>query len=248
MAQSARSQSASAAKAPLVIFSHGYRGTPAQSVPLMQAMADAGYLVIAPKHRDAIDGGHLGEKLSIGFGRPQDWNKDSCSYRFEDVRKLLDALHKEPQWNSMIDWSRVALAGHSLGGYTVLGLAGAWPQWKTPGIKAVLALSPYSLPFVESGDLKHLGVAVMYQGGTADFGITPFVKRRGGAFDETSAPAYFVDFDKANHFSWTGLSHNEDMTELINHYCLAFLNKYVKDDPSAKPEVKLPGVVDLEVK
>jgi len=244
----ASAQTARPTPAPLVIFSHGYRGTPTQSVALMNAMADAGYLVIAPKHRDAIDAGHLGERLSVGFGRPQEWNKDSCAYRFEDVRTLLDALHKDPQWNSRIDWSRLALAGHSLGGYTVLGLAGAWPQWKTSGVKAVLALSPYTMPFQENGDLQHLGVPVMYQGGTADFSITPFVKRRGGAFDQTAAPVYFVDFEKANHFSWTGLSKNADLSELINHYCLAFLNKYVNGDPSAKPEVKLPGVVELEVK
>ena len=26
--------------------------------------------------------------------------------------------------------------GHSLGGYTVLGLAGGWPSWKLPGIQS----------------------------------------------------------------------------------------------------------------
>ena len=32
------------------------------------------------------------------------------------------------------------LAGHSLGGYTVLALAGAWPSWKLANVRAVLAL------------------------------------------------------------------------------------------------------------
>ena len=41
------------------------------------------------------------------------------------------------------DWKRCGLVGHSLGGYTLLGLGGAWPSWRFDGIKAVLALSPY---------------------------------------------------------------------------------------------------------
>jgi len=233
---------------PLVIFSHGYRGTPMQSRFIMEALAQAGYLVIAPKHRDALDAGHLDEKLAVGFGQPAQWNKDSCSYRFEDVRTLLDALHKDPQWQASIDWSRVGLAGHSLGGYTVLGLAGAWPEWKTAGIKAILAMSPYCEPFVANGDLRDLGVPVMYQGGTKDFGVTPSVKRPGGAFSKTSAPVYFVDFENAHHFSWTNLNQDASQTALINYYCVAFFNKYVNGDLTAKPEVQLPGVDDLEVK
>jgi len=38
---------------PLILFSHGFGGCNTQSVFLMQALAKAGYLVLAPNHRDA---------------------------------------------------------------------------------------------------------------------------------------------------------------------------------------------------
>src|SRR5947208_1374847 len=40
--------------APLVIFSHGLHGMAAQSTFLTQALAEHGYLVIAPEHRDSM--------------------------------------------------------------------------------------------------------------------------------------------------------------------------------------------------
>ena len=162
--------------------------------------------------------------------------------------KLINALHKDPKWNLQIDWSRVALVGHSLGGYTVLALAGAWLSWKQPEIKAVLALSPYCQPFVMHGKLNNIKIPVMYQGGTHDFGITPIIKNLRGAFNKTSSPAYFVEFDKLGHLGWTNFNHNQEQKELINYYCLAFLDKFVKGDRNAKPDAKLLGVFDLRVK
>src|SRR5271154_6050647 len=44
---------APAAGYPLVVFSHGYGGCNTQSVFLMEALAKAGYLVLAPNHADA---------------------------------------------------------------------------------------------------------------------------------------------------------------------------------------------------
>src|SRR5579872_3176388 len=37
---------------PLILFSHGYTGCNTQSVFLMRALAHAGYLVLAPNHKD----------------------------------------------------------------------------------------------------------------------------------------------------------------------------------------------------
>src|SRR6185369_13906011 len=103
------------------------------------------------------------------------WSDATYKDRADDIRSLLSALKADPGWSKSIDWSKVSLAGHSLGGYTVLGLGGAWLKWKLPEVKAILALSPYCSPFVEKGNLGAITVPVMYQGGTRDFGITPTV-------------------------------------------------------------------------
>src|SRR5438034_7660456 len=38
---------------PVILFSHGYGGCNTQSIFLMEALAEAGYFVIAPNHKDA---------------------------------------------------------------------------------------------------------------------------------------------------------------------------------------------------
>ena len=147
-----------------------------------------------------------------------------------DLEAILDAILKEKSFQGVpIDSSRIGLAGHSLGGYTVLALAGAWPSWKDRRVKAVLALSPYCAPFIKKGDLGHLDVPVMYQGGTLDVGITPFVRRPGGAYDLTSAPKYFLDLAGAGHFAWTNL--NKSYQSIIDDYAVAFFDRYLKGTP-----------------
>jgi len=235
-------------KAPLVIFSHGFGGANTQSVFIMKALAQAGYLVVAPNHKDAHGSPSTHFKPEEGFAKVGNWSDATYQDRRQDIVNLLAALHADPDWDKQIDWSKLALSGHSLGGYTMLGLGGAWPSWKIDGVKAVLALSPYCTPFTKSGDLSHMAVPVMYQGGTRDLGITPFVKGPRGAFSQTASPAYFVDFDGFNHLSWTGFNRHKEQQELVNHYCIAFLDKYVKGSPDIDLQTKLPGVAELEVK
>jgi|JI6StandDraft_1071083.scaffolds.fasta_scaffold05947_2 dienelactone hydrolase len=248
---------------PLVIFSHGFHGRNTQSEFLMQAMAQAGYLVIAPNHRDAARiGSHADSQAGSpasspasshassqeSFRQPENWSDATYIDRRDDIAKLVSALHCDANFESLIDWKRIALAGHSLGGYTVLGLAGAWPSWKLPGVKAVVAMSPYCQPYLASGNLASLDLPVMYQGGTRDFGITPSVKKPAGAFAKTGAPAYFVEFDKMGHLGWTTFNHDKVKQDLITQYCLAFLDKYLKDQDSSVLKTKLPGVCDLRSK
>jgi len=235
-------------QAPLVIFSHGFKGVNTQTVFLMKALAAAGYLVMAPNHKDATTGGNMSDKPDEDFKKAGTWSAATYKDRGDDIKHLLAALHKDHEWNAKIDWSKVALAGHSLGGYTALACAGAWPSWKLPEVKAVLALSPYAQPFVLHGSLDKLGVPVMYQGGTMDVGITPFVKRPGGAFSKTSSPAYFVEFSKAGHFFWTGFNRDVSKQELIDRYCLAFLNKYLRGESTETLDQRLDGVSELQKK
>jgi len=235
-------------KYPLVIFSHGYHGCNTQSIFIMDALARAGYLVMAPNHKDAIGKGSAMTKPEAPFKKASAWNENTFKERGDDIKNLIDALHRDATWDVQIDWARVALAGHSLGGYTVLAVGGAWPSWKLDGIKAILALSPYCEPLATKGDLGGMRLPVMYQGGTRDFGITPTIKRPGGAYSKTSSPAYFVEFDKVGHFSWTNFNRDQASENLISSYCIAFLDKYLKGEPNARPDERRPGVETLAVK
>src|ERR1700733_2124126 len=53
---------------PVVVFSHGFGGCNTQSVFLMEALANAGYLVVAPNHADASCG--AARKAGFGLRRP----------------------------------------------------------------------------------------------------------------------------------------------------------------------------------
>jgi predicted dienelactone hydrolase len=231
---------------PLIIFSHGLHGGSTQSTYLTAAWAKAGYLVVAPNHKDAGLSGQMAPQAPLVD--TSSWSDATYRDRCQDVTELIATLHKDPHWSKLIDWSHVGLAGHSLGGYTVLGLVGAWPSWKLKEvkIKAVLALSPFVTPFMSHGHLGDLGVPVMYEGGTIDFGITPFLKKKNGAYDQTSSPAYFVEFTKASHFAFSDL--NTRFPKDINDYSLAFLNRYLKGDKKADLSSKRGQVSELRSK
>lgn len=232
--------------APTVIFSHGFRGSSTQSTFLMKALANNGYLVFAPNHRDAYPIGGFFAPPEVSFRNVEGWSDSTYRDRADDIVALLHRLKTDPVWSASVDWSRIALAGHSLGGYTALGLAGGWPRWPQPEVKALLALSPYCAPFLRKGTRGAVHIPVMYQGGTRDLGITPSVKRQGGAFDQTPAPAYFVEFGDAGHYAWTGL--NLRYQAAISYYCLAFLDRQVKGDRSADPTRRLEQVSELRSK
>jgi len=234
---------APAAGYPLIVFSHGFTGCATQSVFLMEALARAGYLMLAPNHKDAAcdaggRGPSLGKLLNIRpeepFRSDQEWSATTYKDRADDIEAILDAVAKTPPMaGAPVDIARVGLAGHSLGGYTVLGLAGAWPAWKDVDVKAVLALSPFCAPFIKSGALDKMNVPVMYQGGTTDVGITPTVKRPNGAYQLSSVPKYFVEFQGAGHFAWTNV--NPLFQDLIDRYSVAFFNRYLGGQQNPDP-------------
>ncbi len=241
---------------PLVVFSHGFSGCNTQSIFLMEALAKAGYFVLAPNHADARCGGANREergwypgKLLSGrknrrpqepFREDEKWTDATYKDRLADIRAVLDAVLRGKSFQGIaIDRQRIGIAGHSLGGYTVLGVAGAWPSWKDSRVKAVLALSPFCSPYALRGDLGHMNVPVMYQSGTRDLGVLPTVKRPNGAYDLSSRPKYFVEFNGAGHLAWTNIV--KDYQSLVDAYSVAFFDHYLKVTTGPDPLAPLTG-------
>jgi pimeloyl-ACP methyl ester carboxylesterase len=245
---------------PVVLFSHGFSGCSIQSLYLTEALARAGYIVVAPDHKDAmckVDQPARVNLLELADRPTNQKSYSDASYKDRDVdlESALDDILRDPDFRPRVDANRIAGAGHSLGGYTILGMAGAWPRWKDPRIKAVLLLSPVVRPFLDNGGLRQIHIPVMFQGGTRDFAITPQVDKSGGAYDMSNPPKYFVEFKDAGHLDWSnwacGLRKyvpdcaNLDKPRLINTYALAFLNRYIKGVPQPVLERPNSELADL---
>jgi len=192
--------------APLVVFSHGELGCGIQSVFLTEELARNGYVVAAPDHADAAicrtaplppGGEPRAQPPQPNFLDPAAWNDTSRWDRRMDIEAVIDGLLADAEFGKVIDRYHVGLAGHSLGGYTVLGLAGGWPGREDGRVRAVLALSPYVTPFLAKNTLENVRVPLMYQGGTLDVGVTPFLKGPRGAFRAANRPVYYVELRDA---------------------------------------------------
>src|SRR5579883_3434318 len=81
---------------PLVIFSHGFHGINTQSRFLMQAMANDGYLVLAPNHKDAMTPKGNFTPPTVKFSNPQLWNDTTYADRRQDIVSLIETLKKDP--------------------------------------------------------------------------------------------------------------------------------------------------------
>ena len=228
---------------PVLLFSHALFMCPTQSRYLTSAVADTGYLVIAPRHADSSCNFSVWPSMSRIGGKPSLlWTDDDYRDRADDIRTVVGALPLDPRYAGIADVGRLALAGHSLGGYTVLGLGGAWPSWRLPGVRAVVAFTPYSLPFLRSDGLRHLAVPTMFQVGALDPVFTMPLEKFGYA--RAPSPKYLVEISWANHMAWTDLGISS--RDAILGYVMAFLDHYVRGAPKAPAlQAALPGVSDF---
>ncbi|SFT80718.1 Predicted dienelactone hydrolase [Kosakonia arachidis] len=98
---------------PLLVISHGYNGNWRNLSWIAAAMAAEGYIVAAPDHpgtttfdQNPIDAKKL-------WRRPH------------DISRVIDFVIDSPTLFGATDKGRIAALGHSLGGWTVMSLAGA---------------------------------------------------------------------------------------------------------------------------
>lgn len=141
-------------KYPLVIFSHGRTGTRIAYTFLCEAMAALGTVVVSADHP--------GDTLidwALEAAADDETNEMS---RVADARLMLDAAFgtipgMPDEVLAVIDTTRVAVGGHSYGGYTALGIAAGAHGVVDERITAAFGLQAYTRALTDE-DLKRISV------------------------------------------------------------------------------------------
>jgi predicted dienelactone hydrolase len=103
----------SPARLPLILLSHGTGGTAQSLAWFAGALAAQGYIVAGVNH----PGNNATEPYTVqGFML---WWQ-----RAEDLSRVLDGMLADPEFGPRIDRQRIGAAGFSLGGYTMMVIAG----------------------------------------------------------------------------------------------------------------------------
>ncbi|MBC8999678.1 alpha/beta fold hydrolase [Pseudomonas sp. N40(2020)] len=98
---------------PLLVLSHGYRGNWGNQAWLASALAHQGYIVAAVNHPGSTTHDRSPEAAAQLWQRPV------------DISRAIDAVTAQPEKFGAVAQRRIAVAGHSLGGWTGLEIASA---------------------------------------------------------------------------------------------------------------------------
>ncbi len=234
---------------PVLLFSHGYIGSPISNdyVSALATLASFGYVVTAPFHGDprftdtnleSIDDyiylfTHLTDFIAMQALRPL------------SLSATLDLLLAHPQWRDRVDPARIGGFGASMGGESVMLMAGAgltktfgqsWSQVTLdPRLRAAVGYVPY---------FGQPGLPAFGRGGHGLDGITlPYLAISGTA--DTTAPI-LQTLEGMNRLAGTrelvalvGVKHGFDIpsTGDIFTWTLTFLDAEVRGDPAARAKL-----------
>jgi dienelactone hydrolase len=231
---------------PILLFSHGYIGSPLSNdyINALSILASFGYVVVAPFHGDprftdtSLDSvgdvfyllTHLTDFIAMQALRPL------------SLSASLDLLLAHPQWRDRVDPARIGGFGASMGGESVMLMAGAgltktfgqsWSQvTNDPRLKAAVGYVPYFgqpiFPAFGRGQHGLDGVALPYLAisGTSDT-LAPLVPTLQG-MNQLAGTREMV--------ALVGVKHGFDIpsTNDIFTWTVTFLDAEVRGDPAAR--------------
>jgi len=253
---------------PLLVFSHGYGGSGLGSVFFTEHLAARGWIVVAPDHHDRhsavrIRTGQKKEFNRLGFLRhareiasssPEDRVK--YLYRLDEMKLTLDRMLSHPTFGKLIDRNRIAVGGHSFGGFTALGLCGTIKERYNPRIKAVLLFSTGAGGYLfRETELAAVQIPSMLFMGEREKdhlrGSKTMLEIACKIHRNLSTPKYFLIIKGASHFSFNNrfadnrrtrlLSGTEEQFEVIRRYSTAFLEKHIAGKKDADQVLESSG-------
>lgn len=255
---------------PVIIFSHGLGGSREGYEYLGRYWAAHGYVSVHIQHpgSDSEVMGHGIRPLKkLRKLRQAVSDPDNIRNRPLDLRFAIDQLELASKADAnplrgRLDMTRVAIAGHSFGAFTVLAVAGqrigpeglALHYGPDPRVKAALAMSSQA-PASKDLDEVYDGIRIpiFHMTGTKDqlgpmdpkhanpegLGATSAAQRR-VAYDHTRrAPAWLLTFQDGDHMVFSGRSrlqggeHDKAYQQLICMASTAFWDATLRDDAEA---------------
>lgn len=254
---------------PLIVFSHGGISTKTSNLSLYKELASHGYVVVSIDHTYHALNTHIeGESIHIDSGYMKELNEENShtdienSYRCfqkwmklrtDDINFVIDTFIEksrveESTFYRLINAEKIGVAGHSLGGSAVLGVAR-----QRDDIQAVIALeSPYMCDitgvegdhFTWNTDPYEAAIMNIY----SDSGFplieadNKYVQNKNHLQNMGNISYYYIE--GSNHYTLTDLVRTSpilcmllgggydksgyDTLELINQISLAFLDEYLK--------------------
>ncbi len=146
-----------AARYPMLVFSHGYSGSPLSNdhIAALSVFASYGYVVIAPFHGDPrfadLKVENFGDAVTL-LTHLTDFTALQAM-RPLTLSAAIDLVVAHPQWRDHVDVTRIGGFGASMGGESVMLMAGAglttsaglsWTQIENdPRLSAAVGYVPY---------------------------------------------------------------------------------------------------------
>jgi len=195
---------------PLVVYSHGSGGLRYIHSNYTEAIASYGYVVVAPDHtgNTAVDrlANAETEFEVTAFNRPN------------DVKAVIDAMldparPETADFVASVDPERIAVTGHSFGGFTTYAMASGYTNsvgtfTADPRVDAIIPLAPATgdgTRLLSDADLAAITVPALVMVGTNDQ-TTPVDPNVTRAWELTgSSPHIRVEFVDGQHQTFTDL-------------------------------------------
>ena len=223
---------------PIVVFSHGWTGSPEVYRKLEEPIARAGYVVVAPAYP-------LSNTLAPGGPAVTDLGNQPKDASFV-LDRVLEHANDPSSWlHGLVDPARIGAAGHSLGGFTTYGLVYN-SSCGDPRIKAAVAMSATAA-----------GCPGTYFAGTP----VPLLAIHGDhdelipyrlghdAWDKAKSPKYFMTIIGGKHAT-EALGGNTPRQRAWTQATIAFFDVYLKGEPSGMARLlqaaSQPGLTKLE--
>jgi dienelactone hydrolase len=216
---------------PLIILAHGQTGNPSKFRELMTAWASAGFVVAAPVFPLTSNQATL-ETLGDYVNQPADVS-------FVIDRILARSADEHGPLAGRVDNDHIGVAGLSLGGATVYGIAFN-SCCRDPRVDAALVMAGYLLPYDGRNEFPSVPLLIIHGNGDAH-GRDPYVMAR--------APKYLLTLDRPTHsppFEDTP----DPADELVVTVTVDFWHAYLYERRAAldalSTDAMVPGVESFE--